>query len=94
MRVTDYNTGSTHPVGKKEPNELGIYDMSGNVWEWTNTKLTLEDIKKLNSDTYYRSVRGGSWFSNSNQCQIENKDGDNPFLEYYYLGFRITRTKR
>lgn len=64
--------GTTHPVGMKEPNELGIYDMSGNVWEWCNDLYTKEynhNGKQIHADWPFKGVqllfrrvlRGGSW---------------------------------
>mgnify|MGYP001565862054 FL=1 len=65
------NSGSkTHPVGQKQPNGLGIYDMSGNVWEWVQDwydenyyKNSPKDNPKGANGSAYRILRGGSWFS-------------------------------
>jgi formylglycine-generating enzyme required for sulfatase activity len=65
-----YNSSlRTHPVGEKQPNELGIYDMSGNVWEWTKSKAHQynTDISPENK-MYIR--RGGSVFHVSKNCRV------------------------
>ena len=76
------NNGRTHPVGTLAPNELGIYDMNGNVWEWCEDWLDNKEERKV--------VRGGSWFSYGQYCTVANRDGWDPRYGYDFDGFRLS----
>ena len=86
----------THEVGSKEPNELGIYDMTGNVWEWCSdwydknyySNSPLESPKGI-SNGLYRVFRGGGWNAEDPYCRIVNRNGRNPDVSSNYVGFRI-----
>jgi formylglycine-generating enzyme required for sulfatase activity len=75
--------GTTHPVGLKRPNAFGLYDMLGNVWEWTDSNY--DDKRKV--------VRGCSWYSNAKYARASNRDGDVPTYRYIYIGFRCELAK-
>lgn len=74
----DNCNSSTQPVSQKEPNELGIYDMSGNVWEFTST---LVDGKVITC--------GGGWTSEANWCEVNLSFPDDPDTRFNNTGLRL-----
>ncbi len=104
MAWYDKNSGGkTHPVGQKQPNAFGLYDMHGNVWEWCeddwhnsydgapNDGRAWVDISARGS---FRVSRGGGWYFNAVYCRSAGRDGYAPGNRYGTLGFRLLRTYR
>ena len=84
------NSGSrTHAVGGKSPNELGLYDLSGNVWEWTASKWCDDYNSPRNSSL--RVLRGGSWNFNARDCRVSYRYYIDPGIRLYYYGLRLAR---
>jgi len=72
--------GTTHPVGLKQPNAYGLYDMLGNVWEWT--------ADNYDAAGKYKVIRGGSWFYDSWFVRASVRGGYVPTVRDYGVGFR------
>lgn len=89
------NSGETsHEVGIKSPNELGIYDMSGNIWEWVQDwkgdYLKEEQVNPTGPETGIERVcRGGGWNREIDRARVSYRGDDQPDLRYCSLGLRI-----
>ena len=94
------NSGmTTRPVGMKKPNALGLYDLSGNVYEWCEDTYSESAYKKhreknpLNSeDSTRRVIRGGSWCNSPHEMRCAYRAGVSQDFKGNYLGFRLVMT--
>jgi sulfatase modifying factor 1 len=96
------NSGNrTQPVAKKKPNAYGLYDMSGNVWEWcwdwyskeyfTKIVATQEANPRGPEKGSNRVLHGGSWFNLSYGCRVSSRTNIDPRDVYNYNGFRVAK---
>ena len=89
------NSGSkTHTVGSRQANELGIYDMSGNVWEWCQDSFgTYSNSSQVNptgaNSRSKRVIRGGCWYYSAGCCRSSYRDYNTPGSRFDNLGFRL-----
>jgi len=81
--------GQTHPVGLKKPNELGIYDMSGNVWEWTETPMHWYSDGGVDEESSVMVRRGGSWWHEPTNCRVSKRYASDKSKKTSGLGLRV-----
>ncbi len=97
----DNYEGKTHPVGKRNPNAFGLYDMSGNVWEWVqdcwhdNYNKAPRDgsswQEQNNGDCNSRVLRGGFWSFRQDSLRSANRSWSNPDDRSHVVGFRLAQ---
>lgn len=85
------------PVGQKKANELGLFDMSGNVWEWCwDISGPYDSEEKINPKGVTtgdkRVLRGGGWYSNPQGCRVSARSGNKPERIAKSIGFRVAQS--
>jgi len=99
--ITSYDKSwKTHPVGQRKPNELGLHDMFGNVWEWVqdwHEENYYRDIPKHNprgpASGSRRVVRGSNWYCDADVYVLSFRASNTPDTRHNDLGFRLIRIK-
>ncbi|MCR5622226.1 MAG: formylglycine-generating enzyme family protein [Treponema sp.] len=87
----------SHQVGLKKPNSLGLYDMSGNVWEWCWDRYAVIDgTTPIDGADFgdLRCCRGGAWFCAASCSCVARRGGDIVDRQSPYIGFRVARSKK
>lgn len=87
---------ASHPVGTKAPNELGLYDMSGNirefVWDISANYPTGDQTDPTGPATgVFRVRRGGGWWDTASACEVSARSGNTPTTSHQSIGFRVAR---
>jgi formylglycine-generating enzyme required for sulfatase activity len=97
--TSENSDNQTHAVGQKAANGYGLYDMSGNVWEWTwdwydesTYSIGAEADPTGPASGSIRVYRGGGWNVDPQYARVAIRGGDDPGRRDYYLGVRLLRT--
>lgn len=94
--TSNTNDTGTREVKTKKANGYGLYDMSGNVyewcWDWYASNITSSTADAGASSGSDRVRRGGSWFSSDFGCAVDSRYGSSPYYRYYGYGFRVVRS--
>ena len=95
----DNSSSQTHPVGEKQPNAFGLFDMHGNVWEWTQDCWNENYVGAPNDSSAWmqgdcsrRVLRGGSWNSVPQVLRSAIRNRNSSEFRYFNYGFRVART--